>query len=492
MFWKKKKGFTLIELLATIVIVSLVFIVGFTLIRNIFVSSDEMDKTTEKMILNAAEEYAIEFRNSENWEEEVDGEKATFCITLESLINYGYFGSDQDLVDNYKDKYLIEMIVDNGVYDYKLVEKGISNCKYFKEETEIVDSGSGIVEIVENDVDIGNFEYKVVRVDEKNYKASIKLGIDFKVEEIVSVIPTYVVLIVDRSGSMSGTKFTQAQNASVTFSREILNKVPEARIALILYETNASLVRTFDNSDLSGINFGRASGGTNTHKAIDLAIEKINDSVKEEKVNVFSVLLFDGIPNNVSSLITSATNLKSIDSKLIVVGYDMDRVDDKLKTIATYDSEFCIDSDKEGYCYYDSDTSDISTLFTNISSTITDKVISTSAKRAKVIMSASILNDQNVFDIYKDGVKIEKIEETINIEGTSSVMLQINEDYELIINDNVFQGCTSEKCEVDIGALFNIQIVLQYDDGTEDKVISISEDNLPNFKITITESGKLN
>jgi len=498
MLKKERKGFTLIELLATIVILVLVFSLCFVFVYDLFDNTDKMmDGITEKIILNAAEEYAIEFRNDSNWNEEKDNDgNYKFCITLDSLINYGYFTNNESEIIKYKDDFFVEMSVVNGVYNYKLIGvDDISSCRYMDKKTEIIDNGSSevVIKEIENEKTLGNFKYNVKKINDKTFEFDVDFNIDFKIEETIKTIinPTYVMLIVDRSGSMEGTRFTNAKQASVTFSRKILEKVPDAKIGLILYESSASLVRDFSNSDLSSVNFGYASGGTNTAGAVLKAINAINSSVTEEDVNVFALLLFDGEPDSESALIASARNLKLIGSKLIVVGYDMEYVSSDLKEIATNDVNLCKNSDYEGYCYYDSKTANIEELFSNLSTTITENVKSTNVTDVNVILSSPVLsNGEKVFKILKDGEEIEKVEESISLDGlTESVVLSIDETYQLVVNDSFFDNC--EENDICGDVMLNIQITLKDADGNSN-TIDVSKEELPSFKVTLTESSKVN
>lgn len=90
---KNIKGFTLIELLAVVAVISLLFRIWFVVIFNVFDESDEiLDEVFEKLILDAAEQYTIEYRNNNNWKKMLlKMETITSCIMIDSLINRVYF-----------------------------------------------------------------------------------------------------------------------------------------------------------------------------------------------------------------------------------------------------------------------------------------------------------------------------------------------------------------------------------------------------------------
>ena len=150
------------------------------------------------------------------------------------------------------------------------------------------------------------------------------------------------------------------------------------------------------------------------------------------------------------------------------------------------------------YCYYDSDTDNIETLFSKISSTIIENVRSTNAKYAKVSLESPVINDEKAFVIKQNGEVIESIEETIQIEGTNeSKELTVSGNYQLVINENIFGSCVDEQCVVDLDSLFDIKIGLFYGDNDGDGVeeyeeIKIDTGNLPSFTVTVTETDKVN
>ena len=115
--YNRKKGFTLIELLCVILVLILLFSVSFSLVINILdKSKNTVDEISKKMILEAAEKYAIEYRESNRWKEEFNSDKISFCVSISSLINYGYFTGESSKLDLYKDKYIVKMNIINGVY----------------------------------------------------------------------------------------------------------------------------------------------------------------------------------------------------------------------------------------------------------------------------------------------------------------------------------------------------------------------------------------
>ena len=78
-----KKGFTLIELLAGLVIIGVFLVVLVFVVRNTFSASVvQLDEVSDNQVYAAAKSYATEYNLFK------DGE--SICITVESLIDYGY------------------------------------------------------------------------------------------------------------------------------------------------------------------------------------------------------------------------------------------------------------------------------------------------------------------------------------------------------------------------------------------------------------------
>lgn len=532
----EKKGFTLIELLITIAILSFAFLGGYILIKGVIDNSKTvMSEATKKMIIGAAENYALEFRESEKWQEEIVNGDSYFCISLESLINYGYFNKDK--IAQYVDKYLVKMTLINGIYEYEVIEKELANnvCKYYKRETEITENSSGNYDISENDTNVGSIKYTMTKVKDNTYNMNLNFGIDFKIEEIVTTIPTYVAIVLDNSGTMKNqNKYTKAVSAASNFSKIILENVSDAKIALVKYDQTAKIINGYENKKYEENDFGECSSYvTNTSGGLDAVSALIyngknnvnNYTAIEDNSNIYTVLLYDGIPNRYyqinnittididtekekkdyfSNFITNINNnatscdkkcVESVEassrilkndfnSKLIVIGYEMDNVDSRLKTIATKDNVFCKNSDYSDYCYYDSDSSNITDLFANISSTIIENVKSTDVKKAKIILTPVVIDGESAFIIKKDDIIQDSIEESLDLSNhKESIKLEINGNYELTLNEKIFKGCKADECTKNI-KLFNTQIILEYEDK-ENKVIEI--ENVPKVTITSTE-----
>ena len=109
-----RKGYTLIELLAVILIISLIIALSiFGIIKAINSSKEKAATLSEKSIKEAAETYATEKNDDNNyWLDITDKENKYFCITIEELMNKGLL----DKKANIKSK-------DFDIHSYVLVKK---------------------------------------------------------------------------------------------------------------------------------------------------------------------------------------------------------------------------------------------------------------------------------------------------------------------------------------------------------------------------------
>ena len=109
-----RKGYTLIELLAVILIISLIIVLSiFGIIKAINTSKEKAATLSEKSIKEAAEQYATEKNDDNNyWLDITDKENKYFCITIEELMNKGLL----DKKANIKSK-------DFDIHSYVLVMK---------------------------------------------------------------------------------------------------------------------------------------------------------------------------------------------------------------------------------------------------------------------------------------------------------------------------------------------------------------------------------
>jgi len=119
-----------------------------------------------------------------------------------------------------------------------------------------------------------------------------------------------VVLVVDRSNSMSGEKIEAARDSVVAFA-EGMPAGSDDRIALVTFESNPKREVPLTRNREAIINVARgltAEGGTNIGAAIDMAVNELvtSDRWGDPFVKPMIVLMTDGVPFNTSPLYTVA------------------------------------------------------------------------------------------------------------------------------------------------------------------------------------------
>lgn len=105
-----------------------------------------------------------------------------------------------------------------------------------------------------------------------------------------------IVLVLDVSGSMSGTPIEETKKASTNFINTILKE--DASISLVTYDSSATMLSDFSTNAeaLKAIvtDFIDAGGGTNIEDGLQMATNMLSTSNAEKKI---IVLMSDGSPN---------------------------------------------------------------------------------------------------------------------------------------------------------------------------------------------------
>lgn len=327
-------------------------------------------------------------------------------------------------------------------------------------------------------------------------------------------LPVYVSLVLDKSGSMSGSKYTNSKNASIELSKQLINKFgSNAYIFLIQFGNMPEIKRDFENSILTDSIFSEIDNMTNVSGGIDFA-SKLFYNLKSklgneyDKVLKYTILLYDGIPNEYllvgevdnkdksyytnlfnNATITNKTSSNSvpyvqnsssylketIGSKLITIGYDFSG-SNELKEISSSDinGTLCADSNYSGYCYYESTSSNINNLFKTIQNNISEEVNKTAASKAKVVIK---LNSNITTEINNE--KVNEIVYEIEFDNTEKVDEYM---YNLIISEEIFNNCEKkDTCNIEVKLFDNIIIETYNKDGT--LLTKTEDDSSPIFII---------
>lgn len=115
------KGFTLIELLGSLILLGVILGIGLYSIRGTFSTTfTTLNQVSENEIYDTAEFYLME--NGGRW---IDDGYEYACVSVDSLVDMGYF--DYDEVINYKSKFVrvVRDSITKVVNDRELVD----NCE---------------------------------------------------------------------------------------------------------------------------------------------------------------------------------------------------------------------------------------------------------------------------------------------------------------------------------------------------------------------------
>ncbi|MCD8181231.1 MAG: VWA domain-containing protein [Firmicutes bacterium] len=131
-----------------------------------------------------------------------------------------------------------------------------------------------------------------------------------------------IVLVLDTSGSMSGTPIEETKKAASNFISTILQE--DASIGIVTYDSSASMLSDFsvDEEYLEGIVDNITDGGgTNIEDGLKKAEEMLSESNAEKKI---IVLMSDGQPNNGKvgdALISYADSIKDDGIYIYTLGF---------------------------------------------------------------------------------------------------------------------------------------------------------------------------
>ena len=234
----------------------------------------------------------------------------------------------------------------------------------------------------------------------------------------------YVVVVLDKSGSMEGKKWTNAQSGAKTFATSLLKNIKDAKIALVTFSgtkndeevceyvwvednsffgghyeekctdylnNDATIIRKFENADFSNVEtFGKAEGGTNLGEGLNKALDLFNGENIPSDAFKYVVVLGDGEPTYYTDdegktrgsgrkmttetkeyATTKAQDLKNIDAEIFSIGYSVSSNSDAEKVLKTIAST---NKDTNEIKHYISanggDASNVASVFNNIATSI--------------------------------------------------------------------------------------------------------------------------
>lgn len=153
-----------------------------------------------------------------------------------------------------------------------------------------------------------------------------------------------IVLVVDRSNSMTGEKIEAARDSVVAFVDEM--DLERDRVALVSFQSTPRLdvPLTQDRSAMvAAAGALVAEGGTNIHDAIDMAMNQLVTSSRwsDPLVKPIIVLMTDGVPFDITGLATvaAADRARYADITMFTIGLGAD-VNPNLLTVLATDPAF--------------------------------------------------------------------------------------------------------------------------------------------------------
>lgn len=247
--------------------------------------------------------------------------------------------------------------------------KGLSLSFIFIFSLILMNANVGAVSISTNET--ATISTSVVDGTDDEYLVTV--GFDGKLEEIgASNQKLDVVLLLDNSGSMSGTPLATAKDNSKTFASEILAN-PNNNVSVICFGSNATNYIHLNNSV------------TDTHAAIDTistnGLTYLGSGIDEVK-NEFDtygrsdakkvlVVLADGDTSDVTGYNASTAALLSAYPGLTIktIGYEIYAGSSAETTLVNLAAQ-----DASSGKYYNASTDDLSTVFTDIATAIQSSV----------------------------------------------------------------------------------------------------------------------
>ncbi len=177
--------------------------------------------------------------------------------------------------------------------------------------------------------------------------------------------PVDVLLVIDRSGSMSGNSIAHAKQAAITFVNQMDLTVDQAGVSSFS-STNAGRLDHALSQDATSvstaINRLFASGMTNIQEGLELAEAELGRSARSALNAPVIVVLSDGIHNETSSasLYAAADRIKRKGYRIISIGLGANADANQLRRIASSANDY----------YYAPQSSQLVALYQSISGTV--------------------------------------------------------------------------------------------------------------------------
>lgn len=156
------------------------------------------------------------------------------------------------------------------------------------------------------------------------------------------VEPIYTALVIDRSGSMSGTPITEARNAASDFV-DLMNLGEEGdAVTVVVFDDTAQVVQPITQERrlaVQAIQLIRDLGGTNIAEGLRLATQELVAAETPPNARQVMILLSDGEDGQPQNAIAIADQAKSQGIRVVTIALgDADRT--TLQQIASSDTDY--------------------------------------------------------------------------------------------------------------------------------------------------------
>lgn len=127
--------------------------------------------------------------------------------------------------------------------------------------------------------------------------------------------PIELVLVIDTSGSMSGSNMESTKQSAITLVNNLFDIASQMQVSIITFDSTARLLTTSSdrNTILNNINSLSADGGTNMSPALDIAKNIFDQMIQDEnnKTYPYLIVLTDGVTENANSCYQKLLNLQN-------------------------------------------------------------------------------------------------------------------------------------------------------------------------------------
>lgn len=186
-------------------------------------------------------------------------------------------------------------------------------------------------------------ESRILKVTAKDLKTNAIKNVIMKKGEKVNINenqkPIDFMLLIDSSGSMSGTAIIEAKEAANKLIDEMID-FNSHRLGIINFNTEATLISNLSNNKnglKNSVNSISATGCTNMYRAIELAMKNLNDESREKVI----ILLTDGAPygegwlNSDSNIIKICREAQENNIRVVCIGVGGNVKEDLLERVSS-------------------------------------------------------------------------------------------------------------------------------------------------------------